>query len=72
MGKIITKEIRVVLTEEQISSMDDIIIKLRVHGENDPDNDSGLTYTLIIQKGDGHFTKKKFNGKSRGKRRFKV
>jgi hypothetical protein len=49
MGKII-KEVKLVLTEEEINSPDDIEIKFHVHSESDPKNEEGVTYTISYPK----------------------
>jgi hypothetical protein len=49
MSKII-KEVRLILTEEEINSPDTIEIKLHVSSETDPQNEEGVTYTITYPK----------------------
>ena len=49
MSKII-KEVKVILTEEEINSSSPIEIKIHVSSENDPQNEEGVTYTITYPK----------------------
>lgn len=46
----ITKEVTVVLTEDEINSDEPVEIKLHVHSEDDPDNEEGISYTITYPK----------------------
>lgn len=46
----IEKEVRLVLTEDEINSSEDIEIKFHVHSEIDPNNKEGVTYTIKYPK----------------------
>ena len=46
----ITKEVKLVLTKEEINSPEDIEIKFHVQSETDPNNEEGVTYTITYPK----------------------
>ena len=46
----IVKEVKIVLTEEEIISPDPIEIKIHLMSEDDPNNDEGVTYTITYSK----------------------
>lgn len=46
----ILKEVKVVLTEEEINSSEDIKIVLHVLSEKDPNNEEGVTYSITYPK----------------------
>ena len=48
--KVITKEVSLILTQEEIDSPEDIQIKFHVHSETDPKNEEGVTYTITYPK----------------------
>jgi len=48
----IFKEVTIVLTKVEIDNPKDIIIKLHVHSEEDPNNEEGVTYTITYPKGE--------------------
>lgn len=47
----ITKKVKVILTEEEINSPEPIEIVLDVCSEIDPNNEEGVTYTIEYPKG---------------------
>jgi hypothetical protein len=46
----ITKEVKLVLTEAEINSPEDVQINFHVHSEIDPENEEGVTYTITYPK----------------------
>ena len=46
----INREITLVLTQAEIDSPEDIQIKFHVYSETDPDNEEGVTYTIMYPK----------------------
>tara|TARA_B110000503_G_C6898413_1_gene309679 strand:+ start:236 stop:388 length:153 start_codon:yes stop_codon:yes gene_type:complete len=46
----IMKSVDIVLTEEEINSVNDIEIKLNIYSEKDPNNEEGVTYTINYPK----------------------
>lgn len=46
----IKKIIDITLTREEIESLEEIVIEVGVHSEEDPDNEEGVTYTITYPK----------------------
>jgi hypothetical protein len=46
----IHKEVKLILTEEEINSPETIVIKFHVCSEIDPNNEDGVTYTITYPK----------------------
>ena len=46
----IRKELKIVLTKEEIESPEDIEMLVHVMSEDDPDNEEGVTYTITYPK----------------------
>jgi len=48
--KVISKEIRILLTQDEIDSPEVIEMKVHVMNEKDPNNEEGVTYTITYPK----------------------